>query len=106
MTNKCDIIYKLMRAGNYHEKEYCVTVNKEVTSAFLEAMSAGVHIVDKEKNMDVVTRPCTVSKIGKYKFRIVLTQGLNRQTRYPNASDVRCVRIPGDGTYEGENYEY
>lgn len=81
MTNNGDIINKMMRAGNYHEKEYYVTVNKEVTFAFLEAMSAGVHIVDKEKNMDVVTRPCTVSKIGKYKFRIVLTQGLNRQIR-------------------------
>ena len=44
-------------------------------------MSSGVHIQDKEKGLDAVTRPCTVEKIGKYKFRIVLTQGLNRQIR-------------------------
>jgi 23S rRNA pseudouridine2604 synthase len=81
MTNNGDIINKMMRAGNYHEKEYKVTVNKEVTSEFVEKMSAGVRIVDKEKGLDAVTRPCKVEKIGKYKFRIVLTQGLNRQIR-------------------------
>ena len=81
MTNNGDIINKMMRAGNYHEKEYKVTVNKEVTSDFVEKMSAGVHIIDKEKGLDAVTRPCKVEKIGKYKFRIILTQGLNRQIR-------------------------
>lgn len=81
MTNNGDIINKMMRAGNYHEKEYKVTVNKEVTSEFVEKMSAGVHIVDKEKGLDAVTRPCKVEKIGKYKFKIILTQGLNRQIR-------------------------
>ncbi len=81
MTNNGDIINKMMRAGNYHEKEYKVTVNKEVTSEFVKKMSEGVHIVDKEKGLDAVTRPCKVEKIGKYKFKIILTQGLNRQIR-------------------------
>lgn len=81
MTNNGDIINKMMRAGNHHEKEYKVTVNKPVTDEFVEQMAAGVHIQDKEKGLDAVTRPCTVEKIGKYKFRIVLTQGLNRQIR-------------------------
>lgn len=81
MTNNGDIINKMMRAGNRHEKEYKVTVNKPVTDEFIQKMAAGVHIQDKEKGLDVVTRPCTVEKIGKYKFRIVLTQGLNRQIR-------------------------
>lgn len=81
MTNSGDIINKMMRAGNYHEKEYKVTVNKEVTSGFVRKMSEGVHIVDKEKGLDAVTRPCKVEQIGKYKFKIVLTQGLNRQIR-------------------------
>ena len=81
MTNNGDIINKMLRAGNYHEKEYKVTVNKEVTSGFVRKMSEGVHIVDKEKGLDAVTRPCKVEQIGKYKFKIVLTQGLNRQIR-------------------------
>ena len=81
MTNNGDIINKMIRAGNRHEKEYKVTVNKPVTDEFIQKMAAGVHIQDKEKGLDAVTRPCTVEKIGKYKFRIVLTQGLNRQIR-------------------------
>ena len=81
MTNNGDIINKMMRAGNYHEKEYLVTVNKEVTPDFVGKMSTGVRIVDKEKGLDAVTRPCTVSRVGKYKFKIILTQGLNRQIR-------------------------
>ena len=64
-----------MRAGNCHEKEYKVTVNKEVTKEFVRKMSEGVPI------LDTVTRPCKVEKTGKYKFRIILTQGLNRQIR-------------------------
>ena len=81
MTNNGDIINKMMRAGNYHEKEYRVKVNKPVTEDFIRKMSEGVHIVDREKKLDAVTRPCKVEQIGKYKFRIILTQGLNRQIR-------------------------
>lgn len=75
MTNNGDIINKMMRAGNRHEKEYQVTVNKPLTPEFIEKMGAGVPI------LDTVTRPCKVKAVGKYKFRIILTQGLNRQIR-------------------------
>ena len=75
MTNNGDIINKMMRAGNYHEKEYLVTVDKPVTEEFLQHMARGVPI------LDTVTRACQVKKEGKKTFRIVLTQGLNRQIR-------------------------
>lgn len=75
MTNNGDIINRMMRAANHHEKEYKVTVDKEITDDFLEKMAGGVHI------LDTVTRPCRVTKIGKYTFSIILTQGLNRQIR-------------------------
>lgn len=75
MTNNGEIINKMMRAGNYHEKEYKVTVDKPVTEEFLKQMAGGVKI------LDTVTRPCKVEKVGKYTFRIILTQGLNRQIR-------------------------
>lgn len=75
MTNNGDIINKMMRAGNRHEKEYKVTVDKELTPEFIRRMSDGVQI------LDTVTRPCQVTQIGKYTFTIVLTQGLNRQIR-------------------------
>ena len=75
MTNNGDIINKMMRAANYHEKEYKVTVDQEITPEFIEKMSSGVPI------LDTVTRPCRVEKIGKYTFSIILTQGLNRQIR-------------------------
>lgn len=81
MTNNGDIINKIMRAGNYHEKEYRVTVDKEITSEFISRMAAGVHIQDKEKGLDTVTRACKVVKVGNDKFEITLTQGLNRQIR-------------------------
>lgn len=75
MTNNGDIINKMMRARNQHEKEYKVTVDKAITPDFLEKMSSGVPI------LDTVTRPCDVKKLGKYTFSIILTQGLNRQIR-------------------------
>lgn len=81
MTNDGDLINGMMRARYAHEKEYKVRVNKEITLEFIEKMSRGVHIRDKEKNLDAVTRPCTVKKTGKYTFSIILTQGLNRQIR-------------------------
>ena len=75
MTNNGDIIDQMMRGANCHEKEYKVTVDKEITGDFLKKMSEGVPI------LDTVTRPCRISRIGKYTFSIVLTQGLNRQIR-------------------------
>ena len=75
MTNNGDIINRMMRAANHHEKEYKVTVNHEITGEFLEKMAGGVAI------LDTVTRPCKVEKLGKYTFSIILTQGMNRQIR-------------------------
>ena len=75
MTNNGDIINRMMRAANKHEKEYKVTVDKPVTDEFLKEMAGGVPI------LDTVTRPCQVEKLGKYKFKIILTQGYNRQIR-------------------------
>lgn len=75
MTNNGDIVNKIMRAGNFHEKEYIVKVDRPVTEEFVKKMSDGVPI------LDTVTRKCKVRQIGKYTFRIVLTQGLNRQIR-------------------------
>ncbi len=75
MTNNGDIVNEIMRARNQHEKEYIVKVDKEITREFLERMGSGVPI------LDTVTRPCRIEQIGKYTFRIILTQGLNRQIR-------------------------
>lgn len=75
MTNNGDIVNKMMRAGNHHEKEYIVKVDRPVTDEFIRKMSEGVPI------LDTVTRKCRVTAVGKYTFRIVLTQGLNRQIR-------------------------
>tara|TARA_R110001599_G_scaffold195671_2_gene392147 strand:- start:3862 stop:4596 length:735 start_codon:yes stop_codon:yes gene_type:complete len=75
LTNDGDIVNKILRARNNHEKEYIVTVNKPVTRDFIAKMGNGVPI------LETVTRKCEVEQIGKLKFRIVLTQGLNRQIR-------------------------
>ena len=75
MTNQGELVNRIMRAGNYHEKEYQVTVDHEVTDEFVRHMQTGVPI------LGTVTRPCTVRKTGKTSFTIVLTQGLNRQIR-------------------------
>ena len=75
LTNDGDIVNKILRAGNQHEKEYIVTVNKPVTPDFVHKMSNGVKI------LDTVTRKCFVKQEGKNRFRIILTQGLNRQIR-------------------------
>ncbi len=81
MTNDGELINHMMRSRYGHEKEYKVTVDRPLTDEFIEKMSGGVRITDKEKGLDVVTRPCRVSKVGKYTFFIILTQGLNRQIR-------------------------
>ena len=75
LTNEGDLVNKIMRAGNYHEKEYFVTVNKPVDKEFIRRMGKGVPI------LDTVTRPCRVVQTGECSFRIILTQGLNRQIR-------------------------
>ena len=75
LTNDGDIVNKILRARNNHEKEYEVTVSKPITKEFIEAMGNGVPI------LDTVTRKCFVKQTDKKKFKIILTQGLNRQIR-------------------------
>ena len=75
MTNDGDIVNKILRAGNQHEKEYIVNVNRKITQAFIRQMSNGVPI------LDTVTKKCRVERINDFTFRIILTQGLNRQIR-------------------------
>ena len=75
MTNEGDFVNKIMRSGNRHEKEYLVTVNKTVTDSFLRALAGGVPILGP------MTRKCKTQRIGKRSFRIILTQGMNRQIR-------------------------
>ena len=77
MTNDGELIQRMMKGANRHEKEYTVKVDKEITDRFLEDMAKGVYL----KELDETTRPCVIDKIGKYTFRIILTQGLNRQIR-------------------------
>jgi 23S rRNA pseudouridine2604 synthase len=75
LTNDGDIVNKMMRSGNRHEKEYVVTTDREVTKSFIMQMQKGVPI------LDTVTRPCQVWRTGDKEFHIILTQGLNRQIR-------------------------
>ena len=75
MTNDGDIVNKILRARNNHEKEYVVTVDRPITDRFIEKMSNGIPI------LDTITRKCKVEQISKYVFKIILTQGLNRQIR-------------------------
>ena len=77
MTNDGGLIQNMMKGANGHEKEYTVKVNKEITREFIEKMSQGVYL----KELEQKTRPCKVEQIGKFTFRIILTQGLNRQIR-------------------------
>lgn len=75
LTNNGDLVNKILRAGNNHEKEYVVTVNKPITEQFVEKMSKGVPV------LGVMTRKCKIVKESPYVFRITLIQGLNRQIR-------------------------
>lgn len=75
LTNDGDIVNKILRAGNNHEKEYIVTVDKPIDKKFIKDMSSGVKI------LGTVTKECLVNKINERTFRIILTQGMNRQIR-------------------------
>lgn len=91
LTDDGDIVNKILRARNNHEKEYIVSVHKPITSDFIQKMSNGVPI------LDTITRKCKVEQLGRYEFRIVLTQGLNRQIRrmceYFGYDVVRLKRV-------------
>ena len=75
LTNDGDIVNKILRARNNHEKEYIVSVNRPINSDFIQSMSNGVEI------LDTITKNCFVKQLGPKKFKIILTQGLNRQIR-------------------------
>ncbi len=75
MTNDGDIVNKILRAGNQHEKEYIVKVDRRITDSFIKRMESGVPI------LDTITKKCKVEKIGRFVFKITLIQGLNRQIR-------------------------
>ena len=81
LTNDGDIVNKILREGNDKKKEYIVTVNKSITSNFIRSMSEGVKIYNPVKNEYTVTQKCDVSKINDRAFKIILSQGLNRQIR-------------------------
>ena len=91
LTNDGDLVNKILRARNNHEKEYIVTVNKPVTIEFIKKMANGIPV------LDTITRNCIVEQIHKNQFRIILTQGLNRQIRrmceYLNYRVVKLKRI-------------
>ena len=75
LTNDGDIVNKILRARNNHEKEYIVSVNRPITREFIHSMSNGVEI------LETITKNCFVKQLGQKKFKIILTQGLNRQIR-------------------------
>lgn len=75
LTNDGDIVNEILRSEGKHEKEYVVTVNKPITPEFIKKMASGVEI------LDTITLPCKVTQLSKYVFKIILTQGLNRQIR-------------------------
>jgi 23S rRNA pseudouridine2604 synthase len=77
LTDDGDIVNKILRANNNHEKEYIVTVDKPVSQFFIDRMSKGIYLED----LDKTTKPCIVTKINSNTFKIILTQGLNRQIR-------------------------
>lgn len=108
LTNLGEVANQIMRSRNGHEKEYLVTINKEVTEDFLRQMTSGVPI------LDTVTRPCRAKRTGKNSFRIVLTQGLNRQIRrmceylgcqVVTLKRIRVMNIRLDGLKAGQYRE-
>ena len=93
LTNDGSIVNGILRARNYHEKEYIVSVDKPVTAQFLQQMASGVQLEE------AVTRPCRVRRLAPRRFSIILTQGLNRQIRRMcqtlgwRVTDLRRIRI-------------
>lgn len=77
LTNDGDLIDRMMRGANRHEKEYIVKTDRKITDDFLRRMSNGIYL----KELDITTRECVVEQIGAYTFKIILTQGVNRQIR-------------------------
>ena len=91
LTNDGDIVNKILRAGNRHEKEYIVRVDRPISAEFIQRMSRGIPI------LDTVTKPCEVQRVSRFVFKIILVQGLNRQIRrmceYLNYEVVALKRV-------------
>ena len=91
MTNDGDIVNKILRAGNRHEKKYIVRVDRPISAEFIQRMSRGIPI------LDTVTKPCDVERLSRFVFKIILVQGLNRQIRrmceYLNYEVVALKRV-------------
>ncbi|MDE7323968.1 MAG: pseudouridine synthase [Lachnospiraceae bacterium] len=110
MTNDGELIQHMMKGANCHEKEYVVKVDKELTDEFLSGMSQGVYL----KELDRTTRSCKLERVGKYTFKIILTQGLNRQIRrmcekfgykVKSLTRIRVMNIELAGLKSGEYRE-
>ena len=110
LTNDGDLIDAMMRGANAHEKEYIVKVNKEITPEFIEKMQKGVYLPE----LNITTRPCNVMQLGKFTFKIVLTQGVNRQIRrmckeigfsVTSLKRIRIEKITVDGLKIGQYRE-
>ena len=98
MTNQGDLVNKIMRSTNAHEKEYIVTVDKVLTDEFIKQMSEGVWLEELERK----TLPCKVRKQGERRFSIILTSGL----KPADPANVPGLRIPGTSSSQGAHYEY
>lgn len=81
LTDDGSIVNELLREENNQEKDYVVTVDREITQAFTEAMAVGVSIYNPRKKENTITKPCKVVQLDDYCFKITLSQGLNRQIR-------------------------
>lgn len=110
LTNDGDLIQGMMRGANFHEKEYVVKVDKEVTADFLRKISGGIYL----KELELTTRECKVRKTGKFTFEIILTQGLNRQIkrmceacgyRVRSLKRIRVMHVTLGNLKPGEYYE-
>ena len=110
LTNDGNLIQRMMKGSENHEKEYVVKVNKEINTDFLVKMAKGIYL----KELDITTKPCNVKQIGKFTFQIVLTQGVNRQIRrmcrtlgyeVTELKRIRVVNITSDGLTPGKYRE-
>lgn len=110
LTNDGDLIQGMMQGANFHEKEYVVKVNKEITPEFLKKMAGGIYL----KELDLTTRECVIRQKGKFTFEIILTQGLNRQIkrmceacgyRVRNLKRIRVMHVTLGNLKPGEYYE-
>ena len=110
LTNDGELIQALMKGSHYHEKEYVVKVDKDISQTFLDKMSEGVYLTE----LDRTTRPCKLEQVGKRTFKIILTQGLNRQIRrmtkelgytVTSLKRIRIEKITIDGLKIGQYRE-